>query len=44
VTVLVASHDVHLIERFGARRVVLEGGRIVGGDSEPDLPHIRAIT
>jgi cell division transport system ATP-binding protein len=30
VTVLVASHDVNLIERFGVRRVILEGGRIAG--------------
>jgi len=29
VTVLIASHDVHLIERFGVRRVCLEDGRIV---------------
>jgi cell division transport system ATP-binding protein len=44
VTVLVASHDVHLIERYGARRVVLDGGRVVGGDAEPDLPHMQATT
>jgi len=31
VTVLVASHDVNLIERFGQRRVVLESGRVAGG-------------
>jgi cell division transport system ATP-binding protein len=42
VTVLVASHDVHLIERYGVRRVVLDGGRVVGGDIEPDLPHMQA--
>jgi cell division transport system ATP-binding protein len=29
VTVLIASHDVHLIEQFGVRRVSLEGGRVV---------------
>ncbi|MEY4933564.1 MAG: hypothetical protein RLZZ403_1884 [Pseudomonadota bacterium] len=28
VTVLVASHDIRLLERFGLRRVRLEGGRI----------------
>ena len=28
VTVVVASHDVHLIEHFGARRIVLEDGRV----------------
>jgi cell division transport system ATP-binding protein len=29
VTVLIASHDVYLLERFAVRRVRLEGGRIV---------------
>jgi cell division transport system ATP-binding protein len=29
VTVVIATHDVHLIERFTARRIVLEGGRLV---------------
>ena len=33
VTVVVASHDVHLIDRVGARRIVLSEGRVVGGDS-----------
>jgi cell division transport system ATP-binding protein len=31
VTVLIASHDVHLVEQLGARSVHLEGGRIVAG-------------
>ena len=31
VTVLIASHDVHLIERYGVRRIILEGGRVAGG-------------
>ncbi len=30
VTVVVASHDVHLIEQVGARRIVLSEGRVVG--------------
>jgi cell division transport system ATP-binding protein len=30
VTVIVASHDVHLIEQVGARRIVLRDGRVVG--------------
>jgi cell division transport system ATP-binding protein len=34
VTVLVASHDVYLLEHFAVRRVRLEGGRIV--DSQPE--------
>ena len=28
VTVVVASHDVHLIDQFGARRIVLSAGRV----------------
>jgi cell division transport system ATP-binding protein len=36
VTVLVASHDLYLLERFPVRRVRLEAGRIVeAGDEEP---------
>lgn len=40
VTVLVASHDVYLLERFPVRRVRLEGGRIVqtAGGSPADQP------
>jgi cell division transport system ATP-binding protein len=30
VTVVVASHDVHLIDQIGARRIVLSEGRVVG--------------
>ena len=30
VTVVIASHDVHLIEQIGARRIALAGGRVVG--------------
>jgi cell division transport system ATP-binding protein len=33
VTVVIASHDVHLIDRLGARRIVLEDGRVVGADA-----------
>jgi len=29
VTVVVATHDVHLIEQFGARRITLSAGRVV---------------
>jgi cell division transport system ATP-binding protein len=28
VTVVIATHDVHLIEHFGARRIVLGDGRV----------------
>lgn len=30
VTVLVASHDLHLIDQIGARRIALENGSVVG--------------
>jgi cell division transport system ATP-binding protein len=30
VTVVVATHDLHLIEHFAARRIVLEEGRVIG--------------
>jgi ABC-type ATPase involved in cell division len=33
--VLIASHDLALVERFGVRRVILEGGRVAGGTGEP---------
>jgi cell division transport system ATP-binding protein len=32
VTVVVASHDVHLIDKVGARRIVLSEGRVIGED------------
>lgn len=35
VTVLVASHDFHLLERFSFRRLRLEGGCIASDDAEP---------
>ena len=30
VTVVIASHDVHLIDQVGARRIVLGEGRVIG--------------
>ena len=46
VTVLIASHDVHLIDRYGVRRVILEGGRVADPgatvDVLPDLPKLVA--
>src|SRR5277367_182967 len=38
VTVVIATHDVHLIERFAARRIVLGDGRVIGGDSAAGDP------
>jgi cell division transport system ATP-binding protein len=45
VTVLIASHDVHLIEQFGLRRIVLEGGRVAGGagDGVEPMPDLLSI-
>lgn len=43
VTVLIASHDVHLIDRYGVRRIMLHGGRLHSADDEPPpLPSIVA--
>jgi cell division transport system ATP-binding protein len=33
VTVIIASHDVNLIDQVGARRIVLSAGRVVGEDA-----------
>ena len=38
VTVLVASHDLHLIERFGVRRIVVENGRVSSGGESGGVP------
>ena len=35
VTVVVATHDVHLIEHFDAPRIVISEGRVVGAGSAP---------
>jgi cell division transport system ATP-binding protein len=40
VTVVVATHDLHVLQEFGQRAIVLDHGRIDGG--EPPLPHIMA--
>jgi cell division transport system ATP-binding protein len=44
VTVLVASHDIHLIERYGMRRVIIEGGRAVGAGEPPPPPLPSIVT
>jgi cell division transport system ATP-binding protein len=36
VTVLIASHDIALIDRMGCRRIALEEGRLVEDDEEDD--------
>lgn len=35
VTVLIATHDLHLIEHFPARRIVIEAGRVVSATPAP---------
>ena len=42
VTVLIASHNVQLIEHFGSRRIHLEGGHLVAGETAATTAdHIR---
>jgi len=43
VTVVVATHDLHLVRESGLRAIVIEGGRIAGGEGEPVLPSIEAL-
>ncbi len=38
VTVLVASHDVHLLQHFNLRRIRLEGGRVTDDGRDPAIP------
>jgi len=35
VTVVIATHDVHLIDRFSARRIVLDDGRVIAETGSP---------
>ncbi len=39
VTVVVATHDLHLVREFGQREIVLDNGRVQGdaGDALPSL-------
>jgi len=43
VTVVIATHDVHLIERFSARRIVLGEGRVTSETPPPDAPPAVAL-
>jgi cell division transport system ATP-binding protein len=48
VTVIVATHDLHLVRESGLREIVLDDGRIGGGDDRgggpgpPALPPMHA--
>jgi cell division transport system ATP-binding protein len=44
VTVLIATHDVHLIERYGVRRVALSQGRALESGEAPVTPAINVTT
>jgi cell division transport system ATP-binding protein len=35
VTIVVATHDMHLVRELGLREILLDNGRVQGGDSEP---------
>jgi cell division transport system ATP-binding protein len=39
VTVVVATHDIHLVREFGQREIVLDNGKVQGdaGDALPSL-------
>ena len=41
VTVVIATHDLHLVREFGQRTIVLEDGRIQGRADDP-LPSMMA--
>jgi len=42
VTVVIASHDHHLVREFGQRVIVLENGQVQGGDAADPLPSVQA--
>jgi cell division transport system ATP-binding protein len=41
VTVVVATHDVHLVQEFGQREITIEHGHVHGGTGD-DLPSLVA--
>jgi cell division transport system ATP-binding protein len=43
VTVVVATHDTHLVDEFAQREIVLDGGRLAGGAGELVLPALEAV-
>ncbi|MBV8740374.1 MAG: ATP-binding cassette domain-containing protein, partial [Sinobacteraceae bacterium] len=42
VTVVIATHDLHVVHEFGQREIVLEGGEIVGA-ADDSLPSVIAV-
>ncbi len=43
VTVVVATHDVHLVRDFGAREITLDNGQVQGGTGDDGLPSVVAV-
>jgi cell division transport system ATP-binding protein len=41
-TVVVATHDLHVVREFGEREIMLEGGRLLDPDAPDPLPHLVA--
>ncbi len=42
VTVVIATHDLHVVHEFGQREIVLEGGEVVGA-ADDSLPSVIAV-
>lgn len=42
VTIMVATHDLHLVRQSGLREIVLDNGRVAGGEDSLELPVIAA--
>jgi cell division transport system ATP-binding protein len=42
VTVVVATHDVHLVREFGQREITIENGQVHGGPGQDGLPSLVA--
>jgi cell division transport system ATP-binding protein len=42
VTVVIATHDLHLVREFGQRVITLEGGQLQGGEAPDALPSVVA--
>jgi cell division transport system ATP-binding protein len=42
VTVVIATHDLHIVREFGQRVITLEGGRVQGGEPPDALPSVVA--
>jgi cell division transport system ATP-binding protein len=41
-TVVVATHDLHIVREFGEREIMLDGGRLLDPDAPDPLPHLVA--